>query len=271
MAETFAKGECKMEPNWDVSVGTAHVMPKTLLGVGIEQRLNHQIPLGLVFRNSMGQQVRLAQYFGSKPVILSLVYFDCPMLCPLEEHGLLHALQLLKFTAGKQFNVVTVSFNPRDTSALAASKRSLYLRLYGRPAARRGWHFLTGSESSIAPLTEAVGFHYKYLPQTGMFAHAVAIVVLTPGGKIAQYFYGIKYPAGDLRLALVQASNGRIGTPVDKMMLFCYRYNPKTDKYAPVISHMLAAGGALTIFLLGGLVFIMIRGGRHPDDAEPES
>ncbi len=259
------RGECKMEPDWNVAVGSSKVMPSVLRGVGIDQRLEHQIPLNLMFRDASGQRVRLGNYFGSKPVILSLVYFNCPMLCTLEEHGLLQALKLLKFTVGKQFNVVTVSFDPHDTPQIAAKKKSLYLRLYGRPAAARGWHFLTGSEASIAALTQAVGFHYKYLPQTRMFAHAVAIMVLTPGGKLAQYFYGIKYPAGHLRLALVEASHDRIGSPVDEMILYCYRYNPSTGKYSVVVLHLLMMGGAATLLMLGGLVFAMIRGGRRHD------
>lgn len=265
-APPLARGECKMEPHWNVAVGTAHVMPTGLRGVGITQRLNQQIPLGLEFRNAKGQTVTLGRYFGKKPVILSLVYFDCPMLCPLEERGLLHALKLLNFTAGKQFNVVTVSFDPHDTPGIAAEKKSLYTRLYGRSPAADGWHFLTGNEKSIAALTHAVGFHYKYLPQTGMFAHAVAIMVLTPRGKLAQYFYGIKYPAGNLRLALVTASHGKIGSPVDTMILYCYHYDPHTDKYTVVISHVLALGGGLTLLLIGGLIFFLIRSSRrvHP-------
>lgn len=256
-----------MQPDWNVAVGTSKKMPAVFRDVGINQRLDHQIPLNLVFRDAGGHTVRLGQYFGAKPVILSLVYFSCPMLCPMEEQGLLQTLKLLNFTAGKQFNVVTVSFDPRDTPQIAARKRSLYLHLYGRAEAARGWHFLTGDEASIAALTHAVGFHYKCIPQTRMFAHAMAIMVLTPKGKLAQYFYGIKYPAGNLRLALVQASQGRIGSPVDEMILYCYRYNPSSGKYAIVISHVLLLGGGATLLMLGGLVLVMIRGGRRHDTA----
>lgn len=259
----LTRGECKMEPDWNVTVGNSKVMPAMLRGVGVDQRLGHQIPLSLAFRSADGQPVRLAQYFGTKPVILSLVYFNCPMLCPLEEQGLLQALKLVKFTVGKQFNVVTVSFDPHDTPQIAAKKKELYLRLYGRPAAAGGWHFLTGGQASIARLTRAVGFHYRYIPQAHQFAHAVAVVVLTPSGKIAQYFYGIKYPAGNLRLALVEASHGRIGSPVDQLILYCYRYDPTTGKYTVLISHVLLVGGGLTILLLGGVVLVMIRGGRQ--------
>ncbi|MGH9451669.1 MAG: SCO family protein [Terriglobia bacterium] len=257
-----------MQPEWNVAVGSSKVMPAVFRGVGITQRLKHQIPLGLVFRSANGQTVRLGRYFGAKPVILSLVYFNCPMLCPLEERGLLQALKLLKFTAGKQFNVVTVSFDPHDTPQIAAEKKALYVRLYGRPAAAQGWHFLTGDEASIAALTRAVGFHYRYIAQTHQFAHAVAIVVLTPTGKLAQYFYGIKYPAGNLRLALVQASHEKIGSPVDEIILYCYRYSVSTGKYDVVISHVLILGGGFTLLLLGGLLLVLMRGGRRHGAAE---
>jgi protein SCO1 len=261
------KGECKMEPEWSVAVGTAKVMPSVLRGVGIVQELDHQIPLNLPFRDSDGHAVTLGQYFGKKPVILSLVYFNCPMLCTLEEHGLLQALKLMRFTVGKQFNVVTVSFDPHDTPEIAAKKKRLYLSLYGRPAAAEGWHFLTGSQASIAALTDAVGFHYKPIVSTDTFAHAVAIIVATPAGKLAQYFYGIKYPAGNLRLALIQASHEQIGSSVDEMILYCYRYNPATGKYAVVIPHVVMLGGAATIAMLGGLILVLMRGGRRQRDA----
>lgn len=262
-----ARGECKMEPDWNVAVGTAHVMPAMLRTVGITQQLNRQIPLGLEFRNAKGQSVRLGRYFGKKPVILSLVYFSCPMLCPLEERGLLQALKLLNFTAGKQFNVVTVSFDPHDTPRIAAEKKALYTRLYGRPAAAHGWYFLTGDERSIAELTQSVGFHYQYLPQTGMFAHAVAIMILTPGGRLAQYFYGINYPAGNLRLSLVTASHGKIGSPVDSVILYCYRYDPHTGKYAVVISHALALGGGFALLFIGGLIIFLVRSSRRSNSS----
>lgn len=262
-AAPIARGECKMMPDWDVAVGNSRKMPAALMGVGITQRLQDAIPLNLVFRNSQGKAVRLGQYFGSKPVILSLVYYTCPMLCPLEEQGLLQSLKQLRFTAGKQFNVVTVSFNPHDTPQIAAQKRKLYLGEYGRKAALRGWYFLTGSRASITALTQAVGFHYRYDRQTHNFAHAVAIMVITPQGRLAQYFYGIRYAAGNLRLALVQASHNKIGSPVDQMILFCYHYNPVSGKYSLMFSRLLAIGGALMLLTLGGLVLILSRSSRR--------
>lgn len=261
--EPLIRGECKMQPDWNVAVGTSKVMPAELRGVGIDQRLHEQIPLSLYFRDASGKRVELGRYFGKKPVILSLVYFNCPMLCTLEEHGLVEALKTMKFTVGRQFNVITVSFDPHDTPAIAAKKRSLYLSLYKRPAAAHGWHFLTGSEASIAALTQTVGFHYRYDPQTHLFAHAVAIMVLTPTGRLAEYFYGIKYAPGNLRLALVGASHDKIGSPVDEMILYCYRYNPVSGKFGLVISRVLFAGGALMLLTIGGLVFFLVYGGRH--------
>lgn len=257
-----------MQPDWDVAVGTSKKMPASLAGVGVVQELNRSVPLSLVFRNSAGKPVRLAQYFGRKPVILSLVYFSCPMLCPLEENGLLSALKQMGLTAGTQFNVVTVSFNPRDTPAIAAAKRRLYLSEYGRKAAAHGWYFLTGNEASITALTQAVGFHYRYDSQTHNFAHAVAIMVLTPQGRLAQYFYGIRYAAGNLRLALVHASHGKIGSPVDQMILFCYRYNPVSGRYSVVIWRLLAVGGGITLALIAALLIMLSRAGRnHPSPA----
>ncbi len=238
--------------------------PAILQGVGIDQRLNHQIPLNLTFRDETGKTVRLAQYFGHKPVILSLVYFSCPMLCTLVTNALAHSMKNLDFTAGKQFNVLTVSFDPHDTPQMAADKKAIYLNVYGRRAADHGWHFLTGDQQSITALTQAVGFHYKRIPGTDQFAHATGIVVLTPQGKISQYFYGIQYPAGSLRLALVQASGGRIGNPVDEILLYCCEYNPTTGKYDFIVARMLQIGGVITLLVLGSIIFIVARAKPHP-------
>ena len=238
-------------------------VPASLQGVGIDQRLNNQIPLNLTFRNSTGNTVRLGDYFGKKPVILSLVYFNCPMLCTMEENGLLNVLKLMKFTVGKQFSVVTVSFDPHDTPEMALDKKRMYLSLYARPGVASGWHFLTGDQASISALTQAVGFHYKYDPKTHLFAHAVAIVVLTPAGRISRYFYGIEYPEGPLRLSLVQASNGKIGSLADALILYCCEYNPITGKYGLIISRVLMLGGILTVLSIGGLIILLLRGDKH--------
>jgi protein SCO1 len=250
-------------PHGGASAQNSKVLPPQLQNVGIDQELNHQVPLDLVFHDETGQTVRLGDYFGTKPVILSLVYFNCPQLCPMVENGLLESLKQLRFGIGDQFNVLTVSFDPKDSAAEAFAKRAVYLSMYNRKGAAAGWHFLTGDEASIAALTKAVGFHYKYDPQTGMFSHATAIMVLTPQGKIARYFYGIRYPSGQVRLALVQASHGKIGSPVDAVLLFCSHYNPATGKYSLIISRVLFIGALVTVILLGGLVLFLFRTGRR--------
>ncbi|MCL5670140.1 MAG: SCO family protein [Acidobacteria bacterium] len=250
-------------PQGGATAQNSKVLPPALRNVGIDQELNHQIPLDLVFRDETGKTVRLGDYFGKKPVILSLVYFNCPQLCPMVESGLVMSLRDLKFDVGNQFNVLTVSFDPQDTPFEAYSKRAVYLSMYNRKGASAGWHFLTGGQASITALTKAVGFRYNYDPKTKQYYHATAIVVLTPQGRVAQYFYGIRYPAGQLRLALVQASNGKIGSPVDALLLFCCRYDPATGKYSLIISRVLFIAALLTVILLGGFLFILFRSGRR--------
>jgi len=249
---------------------TAHadnskVLPPLLQGIGIDQRLNEQVPLDLQFRDETGKTVALGNYFGKKPVILSLVYYDCPMLCTMSENGLLHSLQEVSFSVGNQFDVLTVSFDPHDTVELAAAKKAVYVGLYGRKGADRGWHFLTGDEASIEQLTRAVGFRYRYDAQAKQFVHATGIMVLTPRGKIARYFYGIYYPARDLRLGLVEASANKIGSPVDEVLLFCCRYDPATGKYGVIISRIIQISGLVTILSLAGLMAALSRSRQTAD------
>jgi len=243
----------------------ASVTPPQLRGVGIDQRLNQQVPLDLKFRDETGQTVTLGSYFGQKPVILSLVYYSCPMLCTMAENGLLNALRDVKFNIGKEYEVVTVSFDPTEKPELAMAKKGIYVGLYGRPGAKRGWHFLVGDEPSIRALTEAVGFHYNYDPKTRQFAHATGIMVLTPQGKLSRYFYGIQYPARDIRLALVEASNEKIGNPVDAVLLYCCQYDPATGKYGVLISRVLQLAGLITVLSIGTLVLVLSRSGRHAE------
>jgi len=242
--------------------GESNTLPPLLQDVGIDQRLNEQVPLDLQFRDEDGRAVRLGDYFGKKPVVLSLIYYACPMLCTTAENGLLQVLKELKFDVGKQFQVLTVSFDPSDTPQSASAKKSVYVGLYGRPGADKGWHFLTGDEVSIRALTKAVGFRYNYDPLSKQFAHATGIMVLTPEGKISHYFYGIQYPAGDLRLALVESSNNKIGSPVDAVLLFCSHYDPAVGKYGLIISRVLQVAGAFTILSLGTLMLVMFRAER---------
>jgi protein SCO1/2 len=245
---------------WQASPETR---PQLLRDVGIDQKLNGQVPLDLSFRDETGRSVRLEDYFGQRPVVLALVYFECPMLCTQVLNGLLRSLQNLNLDAGRQFEVLAVSINPRETPELAAAKQKTYVGLYGRPGASGGWHFLTGDEPAIERLAKSVGFRYAYDPVSGQYAHATAIMVLTPEGKISRYFYGIEYPARDLRLGLVEASAGRIGSPADQVLLFCYHYDPTTGKYGLVISNIVRAAGLATALALGIFMLVMFRRERY--------
>lgn len=235
------------------------VRPALLKDVGVDQKLNESIPLDLQFKDEHGNPVELRQYFGSKPVILSLVYYNCPMLCTQVLNGLERSLKELSLEIGKDYTVVTVSIDPAEQPALAGAKQELYTGLYGRAGAAQGWHFLTGAEPQIKGLARAVGFRYAYDPDSKQFAHASVIMLLTPDGRISRYFYGITYPSRDLRLGLVDASEGKIGTPVDAILLFCYHYDPGTGKYGLIISRVIQIAGGLTILILGGLIFILGR------------
>ena len=241
------------------ALGNSKVLPPLLQGIGIDQRLNEQVPLDLHFRDEFGKTVRLGDYFGKKPVILSLVYFDCPMLCTMAENGLLHSLQEVKFTVGREFDILTVSFDPHDTVELAAAKKAVYVGLYGRKGAEAGWHFLTGDEAEIQQLTHAVGFRYRYDPQAKQFVHATGIMLLTPQARVARYFYGIYYPSRDLRLGLVEASANKIGSPVDEVLLFCCRYDPATGKYGVIISRIIQISGLMTILTIGALILALTK------------
>jgi protein SCO1/2 len=237
----------------------ANVRPPYLTNVGIEQHLDGQVPTDLAFVDDTGRPVKLGDYFGKKPLILNLVYYNCTMLCGEALAGLSASMKMIKFDVGNQFDVVTVSFNPKETAEIAAAKKVEYLKRYGRPNAAAGWHFLTGPPESINALTKAVGFQYQYDATKNQYAHATAIMVLTPQGRIARYFYGVDFPPKDLRLGLVEASKGKIGNPVDQVLLYCYHYDPAAGKYGAVVSNMLKVGAGLTIFLIGGMLLILIR------------
>jgi protein SCO1 len=243
----------------------ANLRPPGLKHVGIEQHLNEQIPPNLAFRDETGKPVRLGDYFGRKPLILNLVYYQCPMLCGEVLSGLESALRVLKFDVGKEFDVLTISFDPKETPAMAAAKKAEFLKRYGRPGAGSGWHFLTGPQNSIDALTQAAGFQYEYDAQTQQFAHATAIMVLTPDGKIAQYYYGVEFAPKDLRLGLVQASQNKIGTVVDEVLLYCYHYDPDKGTYGAIISRILKLAAGATILLLGTFLIVMFRLGSASD------
>ena len=241
----------------------ANVRPPNLLNVGIEQHLNAQVPPDLAFVDDTGRRVVLGDYFGKKPLILNLVYYNCTMLCGEVLSGLSGSMKMVKFDVGNQFDVITVSFNPNETPAVAAEKKREYLKRYGRDGAASGWHFLTGSADSINALTKAVGFQYQYDAKINQYAHATAIMVLTPQGRISRYFYGVDFPPKDLRMGLVEASQGKIGNAVDQVLLYCYHYDPATGKYGAIISNILKLGAGLTILILVGLVGVLFWMERH--------
>ncbi len=236
--------------------------PIPLRSVAFEQRLGKQVPLDLQFRDETGKVVHLGDYFGKKPVILTLVYYTCQDLCPLLLDGLVRTLRPLSFDIGKQFNVVTVSFDPRDTPQLAAAKKQDFIQRYGRPGAARGWHFLTGQSPAIRRLTNAVGFRYTYDAQTQEFGHATGVMLLTPGGKTARYFYGIDFSPRDIRLGLIETSENKIGSPIDQLLLFCYHYDPATGKYGIIITDVIRLAGIATVLALGTFILVMLRSER---------
>lgn len=227
--------------------------------VAFDQRLDAQVPLELAFRDETGRTVRLREYFGRKPVILSLVYYNCATLCPMILDGLVRSLTPVSFSIGKEFAILTVSVDPRDTPALAAAKKAEYVRRYQRPGAAEGWHFLTGEEAAIQTLTQAVGFRYVYDAKTDQFAHAAGIVMLSPQGKVARYFYGLDFPPRDLRLGLIETADNRIATPIDQVLLYCYRYDPMTGKYGLMVRNSLRLAGLGTILALGTFILLMLR------------
>jgi len=240
--------------------------PGILREVDISQNLNTQIPPGIAFRDENGKIVHLGDFLGTKPILLSLVYFECPALCTEVLNGELRTMDAISLDLGKDFDAVTVSFEPKDTPALAKAKRDVYIGQYGRPGAAENWHFLTGDQFSIDALTKAVGFHYAYDSGSRQYAHAAAIMILTPDGKIDRYYYGVQYPARDVRLGLVEASQGKIGTVTDHALLYCYQYDPATGKYGLIVMNVVRGGGALTVLLLGIFMLTMFRRDRklHP-------
>jgi len=227
--------------------------------VGIDQRLDAQVPLDLTFRDEGGRRVRFGDYFTARPVILVFAYYQCPMLCPLVLDGVAKSLRVLSFKAGKEFDVVTVSFAPNETPALAAAKKEQIISRYARPDAAAGWHFLTGDAAAITRLTQAVGFRYTYDKRYEQYAHAAGIVILTPQGRIARYFYGIEFAPRDVRLGLVEAAANKIGTVADQLLLLCYHYDPTSGKYTTFTINVLRVGGVMTVVALGALVAIAIR------------
>jgi protein SCO1/2 len=233
--------------------------PGVLGRIGIDQRIGGQVPLDLPFTDETGAPVRLGDYFGKRPVVLALVYYECPMLCTQVLNGLTTALGVMEFEPGREFEVVAVSFNPKEGPGLASQKKASYLERYGRPHTAGGWHFLTGSEESIRQLTKAIGFRYEYDKEIGQFAHGAAIEVLTPKGHIARYFYGIEYSARDLRLGVIEAADERVGSVVDDVLLLCLHYDPSTGRYGPAILRIVRLGGIATVLAFLGFLTVSLR------------
>ena len=250
-----AQAQLYSEPKAAVPMGK----PESILKVGIDQHLNQQLPLDLKFRDENGAEVTLGQYFGSKPIILTMVYYTCPMLCGEVQSGLVSALGILRFDAGREFDVISVSINPSETPADAMAKKKQFLSRYHRAGAEHGWHFLTGDKANIDALAKAVGYRYSYDAKSGQYSHGTAIVVVTPEGKLAQYFYGIEYAPKDLRLALVEASRNKIGNVVDAVMLYCFHYDPASGRYSAQILNVVRLAGLLTVFCMGGFLLVAFR------------
>jgi len=263
LAQVSGYGEKQMGPVNDKP-------PAILSKVGIAQRLNEQLPLDLTFTDDAGKQVQLGSYFGKRPAILALVYYQCPMLCSEELNGLTGALQMVNFVPGRDFDVIVVSIDPSEGTDLAAAKKRIYLKRYGHPDTAAGWHFMTGTQANINALTKAVGFGYVKIPgpdgKLTQFAHASSIQIVTPEGKLAQYYMGVEYSPKDLRLGLVEASANRIGSPVDNILTYCYHYDPKTNKHSLIVARVVQLGGLVTLCTLGGFMLVMFRRDARQQD-----
>src|SRR5579862_7939938 len=258
LAMAFAGGARVSAQTVPDNVGTpASGLPVALRNVGFEPLLNGQIPMALHFKDEAGRDVAFGDYFHGKPVLLALVYYGCPMLCNQVEQGVVGSLKMLSFNPGSDYEVVFVSFDPRESADMAAQKKTSALSHFGRPQTTAGWHFLTGTKDSIDAITQAANFRYSFDPRTNIFAHASGIMLLTPEGRISRYFYGVEYPSRDVRLGLIDASAGKIGTPIDHLLLYCFQYDPSTARYSATILRIIRIGGLLTIFTIvaGILIF----------------
>jgi protein SCO1/2 len=237
----------------------ASQMPGILSKVTFDQRLDDQLPLDVGLKDEDGRAVKLGRYFGARPVVLAFAYYECPMLCTQILNGLTRSLTVLTETVGREFDVVVLSFDPRETPVLAAGKKKAHLDRYQRPGSEGGWHFLTGDEASIRTVTDAAGFYYQWDDKTQQFAHPSGIIVTTPEGRLARYFFGIEYAPRDVKFALMEASAGRIGSAIDKLLLYCYHYDPATGGYGLVAMNIVRMGGVVTLIALVGFVVVALR------------
>ena len=246
-------------------------VPQALREIGFDQNIDQPLPLDTAFRDEAGATVRLGDYFGTKPVVMVFAYYDCPMLCTMVINGLSSALGVMNLNPGTDFEIVTVSFNPHDTPALAAAKKAGYLERYKRPGAAGAWHFLTGDQPQIDRLTKAAGFRYVWDAETKQYAHPSGVIVATPDGRLSKYLFGIEYGPRDLRFAIVEASAGKAGTAVDALLLYCYHYDPMTGRYGLVIMRAIRMAGAATVFALGAFIVLMLRNETRRGSRPPTS
>jgi protein SCO1/2 len=258
-APAAASAQYGTAPGADKAGEPTATKPGILGRIGIDQKLNQQVPLDLVFTDETGRDVRLGEYFGKRPVILALVYYECPMLCTQVLTGVVTALGVLDFNVGREFDVIAVSINPKEGPQLASQKKAAYVDRYKRPGTEAGWHFLTGKQENIAALADAVGFRYEFDKEIGQYAHGAGIEVLTPGGVISKYFYGIEYSSRDLKFGLIQASEDRIGSVIDTVLLLCYHYDPATGKYGAIALGLVRLGAIATIAAFLSFLFVSLR------------
>jgi protein SCO1/2 len=237
----------------------ASLAPEQLKGIGFDQKLDEQLPLDLTFRDETGRSVRLGEFFGSKPVMIVPVYYECPMLCSQTLQGVVGSLKAVSFNAGAEFEVIAVSFDPTETPAQAAKRKDMYARKYGRAGAEKGFHFLTGDEKAVKRLMAAMGFRYAWDAKSKQYAHAAGIMITTPEGRISRVFYGIEFAPRDLRLGLIEAADRKIATPVDQVLLYCFHYDPATGKYSTIVMNVLRLAAGATVLMLSGMVLLFIR------------
>jgi protein SCO1/2 len=256
-AQVSSYGDKEEGPN------SGNQLPTVLQRVGVEQHLNQMLPLDAQFVDDTGKTVRLGDYFGKRPAILSLVYYNCPMLCSEEMDGLASALEMVRLTPGKDFEIVIVSIDPSETPQLAACKKAFYVKRYGRPETANGWHFLTGQQAAIDAVSKATGFGYIRVPgpngKLDQYAHASAIEIATTDGHLAQYYLGVEYSPKDILLGLVEASGNKIGSPVANILTYCYHYDPQTNKHSLIVARVVQVGGMMTVVSLGSFMFLMFR------------
>jgi protein SCO1/2 len=263
LAGTLASAQVSSYGDKQEGENTGDQLPKVLKGVQVSQHLNQQLPMDAQFVDETGKTVRLGDYFGKKPAILTMVYYNCPMLCSEEMDGLTGALEMVRLDPGKDFNVIIISIDPSEGPALAAKKKAFYLKRYGRPETASGWHFLTGQKPAIDAVSAATGYGYVRVPgpdgTMSQFAHASAIEVVTTDGKLAQYYLGVEYSPKDILLGLIEASGNKIGSPVANILTYCYHYDPETNKHSLIVARVVQLGGMVTMASLGGFMFLMFR------------